>query len=42
MLLMLLACTGNETEVTKLEPDLIVNVEELDFGEFKVDEDMIK
>lgn len=42
MLLMLLACTGNETEVTKLEPDLIVNVEELDFGEVKVDEELIQ
>ena len=34
----LIACTGNETKVNQLTPDLAVSVESLDFGEHKVDE----
>ena len=34
----LLACTGNETKVNQLTPDLAVSVEILDFGEHKAGE----
>lgn len=34
----LLACTGNETKVNQLTPDLAVSVDVLDFGEYKAGE----
>ena len=38
ILSVLIACTGNETKVNQLTPDLAVSVDVLDFGEHKVSE----
>src|SRR5210317_367894 len=35
---MLMACTGNETKVNQLTPDLAVSVDVVDFGEHKAGE----
>ena len=42
MLFTLLACVGEEPALTVLEPDLVLTVEELDFGEIKVEEELIQ
>ena len=42
MLFTLLACVGEEPSLTILEPELVLTVEELDFGEVKIDEELIQ
>ena len=39
MLFILFACVGEEPVLTVLEPDLVLTLEELDFGEVKVEEE---